>query len=146
MASTCGIPGVRKRPKAVVVVAGFLFAATGIAVLVGLSLLFPNRLTERMWELNKPGEALFRSIGRVSGLFLLALAVGTCNGARGLLCGKRWAWWFAVVLFVVDGTGDVVSYFVTGQLIRTIFGAVVSGLFLVTLLSRPVREYFLTTA
>jgi hypothetical protein len=99
-----------------------------------------------MWELNKPGEALFRSIGRVSGLFLLALAVGTCNGARGLLCGKRWAWWFAVVLFVVDGTGDVVSYFVTGQLIRTIFGAVVSGLFIATLLSRPVREYFLPTA
>jgi len=35
---------------------------------------------------------------------------------------------------------------VTGQLIRTIFGAVVSGLFIATLLSRPVREYFLPTA
>jgi len=40
-------------------VAAFLFVATVIAAVVGISLLFPNRLMDRLWELNKPGAALF---------------------------------------------------------------------------------------
>jgi len=38
------------------VVAGFLFVATGIAFVVGGSLLFPNLLMDRLWELNKPAR------------------------------------------------------------------------------------------
>jgi hypothetical protein len=41
----------------------FLFNATGIAFIVGTSLLFPNPLMERLWELNKPAEPAFRAMG-----------------------------------------------------------------------------------
>jgi len=110
-------------------VAAFLFMATVIAVTVGISLLFPNRLMDRLWELNKPGAAMFRSIGRISGVFLLVLGVATASAAHGLVRRKQWAWWFAVVLFVVDGSGDVVSLFVTGDWLKSVTGVIITQCF-----------------
>src|SRR5258708_38080210 len=107
-----------QRPRAVPIVAAFLFAATVIAAIVGISLLFPNRLMDRLWELNKPGAALFRSIGRISGVFLLALGVATAAAARCLIRRQQWAWWFAVALVVIAGSGEVVSFFVTVDWLR----------------------------
>ena len=131
----------RSRPKSIPIVAGFLFAATVIAAVVGISSLFPNPLMDRLWELNKLGAALFLSMGKIAGLLLLALSVGTFSAARGLLRGRRWAWWFAVVLFAVDACGDVVSYFLIGDAPRSLVGAAVSGCFLYLLVQRKVREW-----
>ncbi len=131
------------RPKSVPLVSVFLFTAAGIALVVGVSLLFPNRLLDRLWELNRPGAELFRRIGPVSGVFLLALSVGSAAAGRGLLRRQRWAWWFATGLFAVDGVGDVISYLVTGDLLRSAVGAAVSSAFLWAMLRRPVRAWFL---
>src|SRR5882672_9951152 len=130
-----------QRPRVAPIVAAFLFAATVIAAIVGISLLFPNRLMNRLWELNKPGAALFHSIGRISGVFLLALGVATAAAAQGLLRRKQWAWWFAVALFVIDGSGDVVSLFVTGDWLKSTVGVAVSSVFLYFLAQRHVRGY-----
>lgn len=130
------------RPKSVVVVAAFLFFATFIALFVGNSLLFPNPLMYRLWELNRPGETVFVSIRGPAALFLIALGLATCAAAIGLLRGRRWAWWFAVALFAVDACGDVVSFFVTHEVLRTVVGLAVSGIFLALLLGRGVRGWF----
>jgi hypothetical protein len=129
------------RPAAITIVAGFLFLATAIAALVGISLLFPNPLLDRLWEFNRPGALFFHSIGRISGLFLLALAAGTCSAALGLLRGRRWAWWFAVLLFSIDGAGNVVSYFLIHDPLRTVIGAIASLSFLYLLCRRESRAY-----
>lgn len=131
------------RPKTVPVVAAFLFAATFIALVVGISLLFPNRLLDQLWKLYPEGSVLFHSIGRISGLFLLALAVGAFAAARGLLAGRRSAWWFSVALFAIDGGGNVVSYFLIHDALRSATGAIVSSAFLVALCRPGVRRYFL---
>jgi len=131
----------RCRPKSIPVVAGFLFAASAIAALVGISALFPNPLMDRLWELNKPGARFFRSLGEIAGLLLLALSVGTFSAARGLLRGRRWAWWFGVVLFALDACGDVISYFVTHDALRSLVGIAVSGCFFCLLVQRQVREW-----
>src|SRR5258708_14215926 len=131
-----------QRPRAVPIVAAFLIAATVIGAIAGISLLFPNRLMERLWELNKPGAALFRAMGRISGAFLLALGVATAAAARGLLRRKQWAWRFAVVLFAIDGSGGVVSFFVTGDLLRSLVGVTISFAFLYFLCQCNVRRYF----
>src|SRR5215510_12733190 len=99
------------RPVGLTVIACFLYMATAIAIVVGASLLFPNPLLDRLWKLNPAGAAVFHAIGRVSGLFLLFLGCSTFFAARGLLRGQRWAWWFAVVLFALDITGNVISFF-----------------------------------
>jgi len=132
---------VTDRPAAITVVAGFLYLATAIAAIVGFSLLFPNAALDRLWQLNPAGAAVFRSIGRISGLFLLALGCGTFLAAQGLLRGHRWAWWFAVVLFAVDVTGNLVSYFLVHDTLRTIIGAIISASFVYLLCRREVRAY-----
>jgi len=63
----------RTRPITIPVVAAFLFVASGIAVIIGVSLLFQNALLDRLWELNKPAEAVFRRHAKIFGLFLLLL-------------------------------------------------------------------------
>jgi hypothetical protein len=134
------------RPISVAIVSGFLFFATAIAAVVGVSLLFPNPLLDRLWELNPEGAALFHSIGRISGLFLLALGGGTLAAGFGLLRRRRWAWWFAAALFAINAAGDVVSYFMVHDALRTAAGVIVSSLFLVVLLRRNARHYFFCQA
>jgi hypothetical protein len=131
------------RPGTVPVVAAFLFFATVIASVVGVSLLFPNRLLDRLWKLNPEGAVLFHSIGPVSGVFLLALAVGTLAAARGLFAGCRWAWWFSVALFAIDAAGNIVSFFLIHDALRTATGALISSTFLIALCRPTVRRYFL---
>jgi hypothetical protein len=75
----------RHRPKNIVVIATFLFAATIVAIVVGESLLFPNTLLDSLWKFNPEGAALFHSIGRLSGVFLLALSVGTFFCRTGII-------------------------------------------------------------
>jgi lysylphosphatidylglycerol synthetase-like protein (DUF2156 family) len=132
----------RQRPKAVPIVAAFLFVAAAIAAVVGTSLIFPNRFLERLWELNRPASAVFHAVGRLAGVLLLALGVGTATAATGLLRRRKWAWWFAVLLFVIDGCGDVVALFITGDLFKGAFGVAVSATFLYFLTRPRVRWYF----
>ncbi|MBZ5508745.1 MAG: hypothetical protein LAO78_25060 [Acidobacteriia bacterium] len=134
--------GAPRRPLAVSIVAAFLFAATGISIIVGFSLLFPGWLLDRIWSLNPAGAAMFQSIGPISGLFLLMLGAVISQAARGLLHGSKWAWRFTVSLFTVDACGDIVSYFIIHDAIRTITGVMISSAFLYTLCRRHVRDYF----
>jgi hypothetical protein len=129
------------RPASITVVAGFLFLATAIALVVGFSVFFPNPLLDQLWRLNPSGAALFRSIGRLSGVFLLALACGTLAAGFGLLRGRKWAWWFAVTLFAIDSAGNLLSYFLIHDPFRTIIGAIISLNFLCLLVRRKVRAY-----
>ncbi len=56
--------------------------------------------------------------------------------------GRRWAWWFAVAVFAVNGCGDVVSYFVLRELWRSAAGVAVAGAALYYLIRPDVRRYF----
>jgi hypothetical protein len=85
-----------QRPKAISIIAGFLFAVTAVAVIVGASLLFPGKLLDWLSQFNQPAIAAFQMLGRFSGVLLLALALGTAAVATGLLHrrngpgGSRW--------------------------------------------------------
>jgi len=128
------------RPKTLTVVAVFLFFASAISALVAISLLAPNPLVDRLWELNKPGAKAFRAMGKPAAVFLLALAAATAMGGQGLLKGKRWAWWFALGLFVVNGCGDIVSFIVTGDWLRSGSGIMVAAVFIYLLLRARARS------
>ena len=130
------------RPKTIVVIATFLFLATVVALITGESLLFPNALLDKLWKFNPEGATLFHSIGRASGVFLLALGFGTFFAALGLLRGRQWAWWFGVVLFAIDACGNIVSYFLTHDAVRSLTGAIISSAFLFFLCQHTVRITF----
>jgi hypothetical protein len=132
----------RKRPITIPVVAAFLFVATGIAVMVGTSLLFQNALLDRLWELNQPAEAVFRRHAKIFGLLLLLLSVGTLFTGVGMIRRRRWAWWFAVVLFTLNGAGDLVNLGITGDWLRSASGVFICSAFLCALVHAPVRRHF----
>ena len=131
-----------QRPRTVPIVAAFLFAATGIATVVSTSLLFPDAVLDRIWDLNNQGAVAFRAMGKLSGILLLLLGAGTFAAAVGLLQRKKSAWWFAVVLFAINGTGDVASLVVSGDWLRSASGVAISMAFLYRLTSSRVRRYF----
>ena len=130
------------RPKTIPVVAAFLFVATAIATVVATSLLFPGPLLDWLWKFNPPASAAFHAMGRMAGVLLLALGVGTCAAGAGLLRGRKWAWWFAVLLFAIDATGNVVSWWATGDWLKSVSGVAVSSAFLYCLMRPGVREFF----
>jgi hypothetical protein len=130
------------RPKTVSIVAAFLFTATAIATVVGVSLLFPNPLLDRLWLINPEGAVFFHSIGRISGVFLLGLGAAMLFAARALLRGRLWAWWFAIAIFTIEACSNLAGYFWVHDALRAITGFVVSSAFLVTLSGRRTREYF----
>ena len=73
---------------------------------------------------------------------LLLLGAGRFAAAVGLLRRKRWAWWFAVILFAINGSGDVVSFIVTGDWLRGASGVVIASAFLYSLSRCRVRRCF----
>jgi hypothetical protein len=70
------------------------------------------------------------------------LSVGTFCAAIGLLRRRRWAWWFAVILFAINGAGDLVSFVVTGDWLRSASGVVISLAFVWSLVGKRVRIWF----
>jgi hypothetical protein len=132
-----------RRPKTIAIVAGFLFAAATVAVIVGISLLFRNPILHRMWELNPAAAPVFHAHGGISGLLLLGLGVATFTAAHSLLRGQEWAWWFAVALFAVNGLGNVISLFATREPVRSVSGIAIASAFLYFLTRARVRRYFI---
>lgn len=130
------------KPIPIWIVAGFAWFAAFISLLVGIVLLFPGAELDRIWQLNQPAHAAFQSMGKWVGAAFLVLAIPAGIIAVGLSRGRRWAWWAAVVMFVVNGVGDVGSLIVMRDYVRAGSGVVVDGIFLVVLLSRSVRGYF----
>ena len=102
-----------RRPKTVLTMAAFLFVATVMAMITGTSLLWPSPFWERLWDINRPAYVKLAAFGRISGALLMALGAGTAAAGIGLLHRKKWVWWFAMVLFAINGCGDVISFFVT---------------------------------
>ncbi|HEX3969336.1 MAG TPA: hypothetical protein VHW70_15315 [Edaphobacter sp.] len=130
-----------RKPAVVTVVAVFLFFASVVAWITGTSLLFPRPFWQKMWDLNRPAYIAFSSFGKVSGILLVALGAGTGAAGIGLLKGKEWCWWFAVVLFAINGIGDLVTLFLTHDLIRGGSGVLIAIIFLFCLTRLQVKRY-----
>jgi hypothetical protein len=130
-----------KRPLSVSIVAGFLFIATFIAWAVASALLRPTRFTEWIFTLNPPARAAFETLGRAASLLLYALGLGTLAAGIGLRRGRRWAWWFAIILFTVNVGGDVVALFAIQDWARSGSGILIGLMFLAVLLQTRVRSF-----
>lgn len=132
----------RKRPVTIPIVSACLFCATGIAVIVGTSLLFPGTFLDQIWQLNRHAYAGFQPLGRWAGILLLIVGVITVAAATGMLRGRRWARWLAVGIFSINASGDVVSIVIGEQPLRSVLGASIAAAFLVALHLPRVTSFF----
>lgn len=121
-----------------------LFLATAIALSVASTLLvpavFPRGFLDRLWQLNPRAEPL-RHFGTPFGAFLVILGAASAIDAAGLLRGRKWAWWLAVVMFAANGAGDLISVVATGDALRGGVGVAVAAVFLYLLMRPAVRRY-----
>ena len=73
---------------------------------------------------------------------MLVIGAVACAAAVGLVQGKKWAWWLAVVLFAINGCADVVGLVVAGSWVRSGSGLVICAVFLYALSRLRVRCFF----
>src|SRR5262249_38973993 len=93
-----------KQPPLVTrVISVMAFASTIIALVAGLSLLWPGTILDILWKLNPTAQTEFLLGGRLVGLLLLCLGAVTTVTGVGLVKGKGWAWWLAFLLLVAVG-------------------------------------------
>ena len=119
----------------------FLIFGAIMAAYAGITLFFPGTILDKLWIVNPRGHQRLLALGRLVGVafFFLSVLLGTC--AFGWLTKRKWGWWCAISIIILQGLGDIVRFF-SGEIIQGIFGAVVAGLLVYYLLSRSVRLYF----
>jgi hypothetical protein len=127
-------------PTTIPVVAAFIFAASAMAAVVGISLLAPSPFWNPLWNLNRPAYQAFEKLGTLPGFLFLVLSAVTAAAATGLLHRRRWAWWITVAIFSVNGCGDLVTLFVAHDLVRGGTGILIAGFFLFFLTRKRVRQ------
>jgi hypothetical protein len=130
------------KPIPVALVAAFLWIAMLVSLVVGVALLFPGTFLDRIWVYNRPAHAAFQTVGKTSGVGFLVLGLVVGAAAGGLACGRRWAWWLAILIFALNGIGDLVGLLATRDLLRSGSGFVIAVGFLLVLLHRNVRASF----
>src|SRR6266550_1920084 len=103
----------------VLAISVILLVSTAIALITGVSLAFPGTFLDRIWALNRGAYIEFVTLGRPAGISLMILGLICAIAAAGLLKRRKWAWWLAVGLFVVNVAGDAAR---TRSRVREYFG------------------------
>src|SRR5206468_5772281 len=130
---------IHQKPLGVLAISVILLVSTAIALITGVSLAFPGTFLDRIWALNRRAYIEFAALGRTAGISLMIL--GLIIAAAGLLKRRKWAWWLAVGLFVVNVAGDAARIF-TGEPVKGAFGVAIAAGFVIYLTRLRVREYF----
>jgi hypothetical protein len=119
----------------------FLFFGTLMALLAGITLVWPGTMLDRVWALNARAYRELAPFGRAIGIpFLLLSAVLAAAGA-GWFRRRLWGWGLAVLLIAGQVIGNVVGIF-QGRLIEGVVGFTIAGALLFYLLGAKVRAAF----
>ncbi|HSS18929.1 MAG TPA: DUF2127 domain-containing protein [Pyrinomonadaceae bacterium] len=119
-----------------------LFIIGAIASFVSaVSLTFPGSFLEPIWRLNPHARAGFDRIGALAIVLMGVVCVACTLATIGLWRGRRWGYWFAVVMLIVNLAGDVVNV-ISGIEPRAVVGVPIVLAVLAYLLRQRTREYF----
>ena len=111
-----------------------LFAIGACASFVSaVALTFPGSFLEPIWRLNPNARAGFTRIGSAAIVLMAAVCIACVFAAVGLCRGRRWGYWLAVVMLVVNLGGDIINV-ITGTEPRAIIGIPIAGAILLYLL------------
>jgi hypothetical protein len=113
-----------------------------MAIVVGISLVWPGTFLDAMWNLNRKAYEQFAFLGRVAGLLLFVVAMLTAVAGTNLLKGGKLGWWMAVFIFALNGAGDLVNCFIMGEILKGFVGLVIASGFLLYLFRPATRKYF----
>lgn len=123
-----------------------LFAiGTCASFIAAVSLTFPGSFLEPIWSLNPNARAGFARIGSAAIVLMIAVCIACTFTTVGLWLGRRWGYWLAVVMLVVNLCGDVVNV-ISGTEPRAIIGIPITGVILAYLLRKGTSYHFNNSA
>jgi len=114
---------------------------TCASLLAAVALAFPDSFLEAVWRLNPNARAGFTSIGSWAIVMMAAVFIACLFTAIGLWRRRRWGYWLAVAMLVMNLGGDIVNV-ITGTERRAVIGIPIAGAILVYLLRKRTRYHF----
>jgi len=131
----------KARPLGVIALIVLFAIGTGASFISAVSLMFPGSFLEPIWHLNPNARAGFSRIGSWAILLMIAVCLSCAFTTIGLWRRRRWGYWLAVVMLVVNLAGDVVNV-INGTEPRAIIGIPIVVALLAYLLRKPMRDHF----
>lgn len=131
----------KARPFGVLALILLFAIGTCASFISAVSLTFPGSFLEPMWRLNPNARAGFSRLGSAAIVLMIAVCIACISTTIGLWLGRRWGYWLAVVMLVVNLCGDVINV-ITGTEPRAIIGIPIVGLILAYLLRKRTRSHF----
>ena len=131
------------RPKGVLIVGIIVFIAALLALIVGITIFVPGTPLDMIWNLKNSFPTGFRSssTGIIFGYFIVILGLILISAVWGLLKGMKWTWWVVLIVFLVNGIGDVISVvFEVG--LSGVSGIIIISALIIYLTRPSVKGYF----
>lgn len=125
----------------VYLIAGFFAVATCILLSVGMALLLPESKFEAIWDLYPARRLVLMPHRSWLGPGFLTLAIAMVSASIGCFRRRKWGWWLAVGIFLVNGIGDA-GQVLLGHFLEGGIGVAVAGAILFYLSRPEVRAMF----
>ena len=129
------------RPFGLIALVILFVIGTCASFISAVSLIFPGSFLEPIWSLNPNARAGFTRIGSAAIWLMIAVCIACLFTAIGLWLGRRWGYWLAVLMLVVNLCGDLVNV-ITGTEPRAIIGIPIVAVVLAFLLRKRTRYHF----
>ena len=131
----------KTRPFGVIALVLLFAIGTCASFISAVSLTFPGSFLEPIWSLNPNARAGCTRIGSAAIVLMIAVCIACTFTAIGLWRGRRWGYWLAVLMLVVNLCGDVVNV-ITGTEPRAVIGIPIVGVIIAYLLRKRTRDHF----
>jgi hypothetical protein len=133
------------RPFGVIALVLLFAIGTCASFLSAVSLIFPGSFLEPIWDLNPHARAGFSRVGPWAIVLMISVCIACLFTTIGLWLGRRWGYWLAVVMLVVNLCGAVINV-ITGTEPRAIIGIPIVGVILAYLLRKRTKYHFNNSA
>jgi hypothetical protein len=129
------------RPAGISVMSFFFVFGMTMSGLAALSLAWPGGALEPLWQLNPKGREGLGALGLPAVVLMATVSLACAGAAAGLWSGRRWGWWLAVTILVINATGDLLNA-VIGSEPRTLIGLPIAAAMLYYLRTARARDFF----
>ena len=117
----------RTRPAGVTAISLFFVFGTVMSGLAATMLLFPGSALDELWRVNPHAREGFTSMGMWAVLLMLVVCLACATAAIGLWRCARWDHLTALIILVINLTGDSLNAVMLYDW-RTLIGLPVGGL------------------
>jgi hypothetical protein len=131
----------RRKSFGIFAIAIFFAAASCILLIVGTALLLPGSKLEAIWALYPARRSLLMPYRIWLGPGFLTLAIEMIVASIGCFRHRKWGWWLAVGIFLVNGISDA-GQILLGHRLEGGIGVAVAGAILLYLSQPNVRTTF----